>query len=76
MNNYEIDKRAEIVPTWASYIGVVTAMLNAVGAKTDVVDVGGYTGYAFIVNVSESDTCPSGPTAHSGFLEFPNAIEK
>jgi hypothetical protein len=75
MSNYEIDNIAEIVPTWTSYIGVVTGMLNAVGTETDVVDVGGYTGYAFIVNVAESDTCPSGPTAHSAFLEFPSAIE-
>ena len=75
MNNYEVENRAEIVPTWISFVGVITGILNSVGNEVDAIDVGGYTGYAFIVNVSESDTCPSGPTAHSGFLEFPIAIE-
>jgi hypothetical protein len=28
-----------------------------------MVDVGGYSGYAFLINVSKGMTCPSGPTA-------------
>jgi hypothetical protein len=37
--------------------------LEALGTNCDVVDVGGYSGYAFIINVSKGVTCPSGPTA-------------
>jgi hypothetical protein len=33
------------------------------GMSCDMVDVGGYSGYAFLINVSKGMTCPSGPTA-------------
>jgi hypothetical protein len=33
------------------------------GVSCDMVDVGGYSGYAFLINVSKGMTCPSGPTA-------------
>jgi DNA-binding transcriptional ArsR family regulator len=51
------------VPCWISYIGAVSGALKSLGKDRDLVDVAGYTGYAFVLNVSKGQTCPSGPTA-------------
>jgi hypothetical protein len=37
--------------------------LRALGIDCDIADVGGYSGYSFIINVAKGVTCPSGPTA-------------
>jgi len=50
-------------PSWISYLGAVSGVLKSLGKDRDIVDVGGYTGYAFISNVAKGKTCPSGPTA-------------
>ncbi len=50
-------------PCWLSYLGAVSGALKSLGKDRDLVDVGGYTGYAFIANVAKGKTCPSGPTA-------------
>jgi hypothetical protein len=52
-------------PCWISYLGSVSGVHLALGNKEhDLVNTGGYTGYAFALpNVSKGTTCPSGPTA-------------
>ncbi len=52
-----------IAPSWISYTGAVSGALKAMGKDRDVTDVAGYTGYAFVLNVSRGQTCLSGPTA-------------
>ncbi|MBI5001176.1 MAG: winged helix-turn-helix transcriptional regulator [Euryarchaeota archaeon] len=51
------------VPCWISYTGAISGALKALGKDRDLVDVHGYTGYAFVLNVSKGQTCLSGPTA-------------
>lgn len=54
---------AKYEPCWLSLLGAVSGSLKALGTRADVVEVGGYTGYPFLINVSRGETCPSGPTA-------------
>ena len=58
-----ISKRVGYLPCWLSYTGAVAGSLRALGVDCDTVDVGGYSGYAFIINVAKGVTGPSGPTA-------------
>jgi DNA-binding HxlR family transcriptional regulator len=58
-----ISKKVEYLPCWLSYTGAIAGSLRALGVDCDTVDVGGYSGYAFIINVAKGITCPSGPTA-------------
>ena len=58
-----ISKKAVYQPCWLSYTGAMAGSLKALGVNCDIVDVGGYSGYAFLINVSKGITCPSGPTA-------------
>jgi len=58
-----ISKRVEYQPCWISYTGAVAGCLKALGNDCDTVDVGGVSGYAFLINVAKGVTCPSGPTA-------------
>jgi len=58
-----ISKKVEYLPCWLSYTGAIAGSLRAIGVDCDTVDVGGYSGYAFIINVAKDVTCPSGPTA-------------
>ena len=66
MNKKIITKKAEYQPCWLSYTGAVAGCLTALGTKSAVVDVGGQSGYAFLINVAKGVTCPSGPTALPG----------
>ena len=63
LNKRLISKKVEYLPCWLSYTGAMAGSLRALGVDCDTVDVGGYSGYAFIINVSKGVTCPSGPTA-------------
>lgn len=63
MEEYILDKKPIYQPAWISYLSAVTGVLKCLGIECDVYDVGGRTGYAFIVHVSRGTTCPSGPTA-------------
>ncbi len=58
-----ISKEAAYQPCWLSYTGAMAGSLQSLGVSCDMVDVGGYSGYAFLINVSKGMTCPSGPTA-------------
>ncbi len=65
MDKKEIDKKVEYQPCWLSYTGAVAGSLKALGTECDVVDIGGQSGYSFMINVFKDTTCPSGPTALS-----------
>ena len=49
--------------TMLVYTGTVAGSIRSLGVDCDTVDVGGYSGCAFIMNVTKSVTDPSGPTA-------------
>ncbi|MBN1678317.1 MAG: winged helix-turn-helix transcriptional regulator [Candidatus Thermoplasmatota archaeon] len=72
-----ISKDAKYEPCWLSLLGAISGSLNALGNRTSIVEVGGYTGYPFLINVSIGETCPSGPTAlHiKTFLEILGGID-
>jgi len=58
-----ISAKVEYQPCWLSYTGAIAGALKALGVDCDIADVGGRSGYAFMVNVAKGVTCPSGPTA-------------
>jgi hypothetical protein len=60
---------------WVSYLGAVSGVLKSLGKDYDIIDVGGYSGYAFLINVSKHSTCPSGPTAHKAWLSIHQGTE-
>ena len=53
----------EYSPCWLSYLGAMAGSLRYLGVKCGTMEVGGNSGYAFLVNVARGETCPSGPTA-------------
>jgi DNA-binding HxlR family transcriptional regulator len=60
-----ISKKIEHVSRWLSYTSAMAASLKALGVPVDATDVGGYSGYSFLVNVAKGILSPSGPTALS-----------
>ncbi|MFH0816684.1 MAG: winged helix-turn-helix domain-containing protein [Methanobacteriota archaeon] len=60
---------------WLSYTGAISGALKSIGIDRDVVDVAGYTGYAFVLNVSKGATCPSGPTCLGYWDDIEKATE-
>ena len=58
-----ISKKVEYMPCWLSYTGAVAGSLKSMGVDCDASDVGGRSGYSFIINVAKGVTCESGPTA-------------
>lgn len=58
-----ISRKVEYPPCTLSYTGAVAGSLRALGVDCDPVDVGGYSGYAFLINVAKGTTSASGPTA-------------
>ncbi len=52
-------------PCWNSYLGSLSGILKAMGKEEhDLINVGGFTGYAFALpNVLKDIPCPSGPTS-------------
>jgi DNA-binding transcriptional ArsR family regulator len=65
----------QIEDAWLTYVGAVAGVLKSLGTDCDVVDVGGYSGYTFLVNVAKGMTCPSGPTAHQAWEEIHRGTE-
>ncbi len=59
----EIEFRGKYQKSWISFAAAFAGAFQALSLDVDVVDVAGYTGYAFLVNVFGEETCPSGPTA-------------
>jgi DNA-binding transcriptional ArsR family regulator len=58
-----VSRPAIYQPCWLSYTGAMAGCLSALGSACDATDVGGASGYSFIINVAKGQTCPSGPTA-------------
>ena len=56
-------KKIGYVPCWLSYLGAMAGCLRYLGVRCSTREVGGYSGYSFLINVSRGETCPSGPTA-------------
>jgi DNA-binding HxlR family transcriptional regulator len=73
-----VSKKVEYQPCWISYTGAVAGCLKALGTDCDIVDVGGVSGYAFLLNVARGMTCPSGPTAfpEKTWKQIRNATEE
>ena len=42
-----------------SIVGAVSGVLKSLGRDYDVVDVSGYSGWSFIINITKGKTCPS-----------------
>lgn len=63
MSEKIIGSPARYQPCWISYTGAVAGVLTSLGLKCDITEVGGHSGYAFIINVIKDTFCPSGPTA-------------
>ena len=63
LNKKLVNKKVEFQPCWLTYTGAIAGSLKALGTDCDTADVGGCSGYAFLINVSRGTTCPSGPTA-------------
>jgi len=74
MKNFEVENKADFVASWITYLSTATGILKSFGKKIDLVDVAGYTGYAFHLNISEGDTCPSAPTV-APFSTFSEGLE-
>ncbi len=62
MDRFEVDEKAEYVPGWISFLSTAVGILRAIGEEADLVDAGGYSGYAFHLNTAVDDTRPSAPT--------------
>ena len=50
-------------PRWVSHLGCVKGCLDYLGLDVSDAWLFGATGHAFIINVSDNQVCPSGPTA-------------
>ncbi len=48
-----ISRKVEFQPCWLSYTGAIAGSLRALGVECDIVDVGGRSSYAFMINVSK-----------------------
>ena len=62
-------------PTWMSFNGAIAGVLKSFGEKIDAVDVGGYSGNAFLLNVSTKNTHVSAPTTHAFWEEVHKGTE-
>ena len=65
MNEKIVKSKSEYQAANISYLGALTGVLKSLGKDLDIVDLGGRTGYGFVLNVAKGETCPSGPTAMS-----------
>lgn len=74
MTNFEVESKAKFVAAWISYLSTATGILKSLGVETDLVDVGGYSGYAFHINTAKENTCPSAPTV-APFERFVEGLE-
>ncbi len=63
INEKIVESKSEYQPGSISYLAALTGVLKSRGNDLDIVELGGRTGYGFILNIFKGDTCPSGPTA-------------
>lgn len=62
LESYMVDFPASYPRGWLSYISCFTGALNSLRKDVDCIDVAGYSGYAFFMNVAVGITDPSSPT--------------
>lgn len=63
VNSYQgVDLDVTFEPSWLTWVSATTGCLRHLGVDCDLIDVAGFSGYAFLISVS-TDLCPSGPTA-------------
>ncbi len=65
----------EYQPCWISYLGAASGILRSLGKMVGIDQVGGYSGWSFLVNIHTKDLCPSGPTAHKAYGEIIKGTE-
>lgn len=70
MNEQKTSNIPTFQPCWISYLGAVSGVLKYFGKNYDIIDVGGYSGWSFLINVANESTCPSGPTAHKAYNDI------
>ncbi|MHA1199903.1 MAG: hypothetical protein ACTSQF_11295 [Candidatus Heimdallarchaeaceae archaeon] len=74
-----VKREVEIKPIyqscWISYLGAASGILKSLGRNHDIVDIGGYSGWSFFINVSKGVTCPSSPTAHRAYPDIIKGTE-
>jgi DNA-binding transcriptional ArsR family regulator len=75
MEKKTVSAPAEYRPCWLSFTGAMAGCLRSLGIDCDIVDVGGYSGYAFILNVSKGRTSPAGPTAFNNWEPIKKGTE-
>jgi hypothetical protein len=64
-------------PCEFSYLGAIAGVLQARGIPCDIVDVGGYSGYAFLTKATEGWTDPGSVSMHSGNVDaVPEAVQQ
>ena len=66
MTQSTISNPAVFQPCEFSYLGAMAGLLQAVGIPCDVVDIGGYSGYAFLMKTTAGWIDPGSPSLHSG----------
>ena len=72
-----VSNPATFQPCEFSFLGAVAGVFEARGVKCDTVDVGGYSGYAFLTKVTEGWVDPGSPSLHSGNATVtPEAIQR
>ena len=74
MKNFEVENKADFVASWITYLATATGILKSIGKDVDLVDVAGYSAYAFHLNTSKGETCPSAPTV-APFSRFAEGLE-
>jgi hypothetical protein len=74
MKSFEVENKADFVASWITYLSTATGILKSIGKDVDLVDVAGYSGYAFHLNTSKGETCPSAPTV-APFSMFAEGLE-
>jgi hypothetical protein len=64
-----VSNPATFQPCEFSFLGALAGVFEARGVACDTVDVGGYSGYAFLSKVTEGWVDPGSPSLHSGNVE-------
>ena len=75
MTEHHVSHPATFQPCEFSYLGAMAGLLQAVGKSTDTIEVGGYSGYAFLMKTTEGWIDPGSPSFHSGNVrQTPEAV--
>ena len=75
--NFMVSSPGKYQPSWISFLGAFFGVFQQFRCPWDLIDLGGISGYFFLVNVSKDRLCPSGPTALTSYIwkSMINALE-